>query len=195
MGGRRRAAALLVAGLLVLGVACGKVPGGSPDTLGFLERYEELEPGGEGRARLLFIDPAADFSTFEAILIEPVVGWGGGAEAVGLARHFDVRLREELAQEFAIVAAAQPGTLRLRAVVALKTPSLLAVEVELLDASSGSRVVAAVDEQAVSSSGHERSQARREAELSRWAALIRARLAAFRSFDAAHQAGDAEAAR
>ena len=70
----------------------------------------------------------------------------------------------------------------------MKTSSLLGVEVEILDAVSGVRLVAAVDERSVSGVDHERARAQQEAELARWAGLIRTRLAAFRSFDAAHRA-------
>ncbi len=101
---------------------------------------------------------------------------------------------DQLATEFDVVEAPRPGTLRLRCAVAMKTPSLLGVEVEILDAASGARLVAAVDERPVSGVDHERARAQQEAELARWASVIRTRLAAFRSFDAARRArGEDEA--
>ncbi len=189
---RLRLAAVGVA-LAMLGLACaGFEPSTSSQptpvqTLGFLERYDELAPGRAGQARLIFSDSAVDFSRIERMIIDPVVAWHGREHEEHLARSFGVALREQLATEFDLVESPQAGTLRLRSALAMKTPSLLGIEVELLDATSGTRVVAAVDERPVSGVDHERARAQREAELRRWAGVIRSRLAAFRSFDAAQR--------
>ena len=182
---------LALAGTLsIVGLACaGSVPSPGPvQTLGFLENYDQLAPGRGDQARLIFIDFAADFSRYERVIVDRVVAWHGGAQEKRLAQSFDAALREQLATEYDVVEAASPGTLRLRCAVAMKTPSLLGVEVEILDAVSGARLVAAVDERKVSGVDHERARAQQAAELARWAGLIRTRLAAFRSFDAAHRA-------
>jgi len=176
--------------LSIVGLACAG-SGPSPatlQTLGFLEDYEQLAPGRGDQARLIFIDFAADFSLYEQVIVDRVVAWQGGAQEKRLAARFDAALREQLATEFDVVEASGPGTLRLRCAVAMKTSSLLGVEVEILDAVSGARLVAAVDERSVSGVDHERARAQQEAELARWAGVIRTRLAAFRSFDAAHRA-------
>ncbi len=182
--------------LSILGLACAG-SGPSPatlQTLGFLEDYDQLAPGRAGQARLLFIDYAADFSPYERVIVDRVVAWQGGTQEKRLAGSFESALREQLATEFDVVEAPGPGTLRLRCAVAMKTSSLLGVEVEILDAISGARLVAAVDERSVSGVDHERARAQQEAELARWAGVIRTRLAAFRSFDAAHRArGEDEA--
>ncbi len=182
--------------LSILGLACAG-SGPSPatlQTLGFLEDYDQLAPGRAGQARLLFIDYAADFSPYERVIVDRVVAWQGGTQEKRLAGSFEAALREQLATEFDVVEAPEPGTLRLRCAVAMKTSSLLGVEVEILDAISGARLVAAVDERYVSGVDHERARAQQEAELARWAGVIRTRLAAFRSFDAAHRArGEDEA--
>ena len=133
----------------------------------------------------VFLSPLLDVGP-KAIQVSGVQRKGGEPEE-HLARSFDAALREELATEFDLVETAQGGTLRLRSAVAMKTPSLLGIEVELLDAVSGKRVVAAVDERPVSGVDHERARAQRDAELARWAGVIRTRLAAFRSFDAAQR--------
>jgi hypothetical protein len=167
-------------------------PQAEVQTLGFLETYEELAPGRTGQARLLFIDFEADFSGYERMIVAPVVAWEGGDREKRLAGAFDAALREQLATEFDLVDTAQAGTLRLRSAVAMKTPSLLGIEVEVLDTASGTRLVAAVDERPVSGVDHERAQAQRDAELARWAGIIRTRLAALRSFDAAQRARSEE---
>lgn len=184
--------------VIAIAVACLACAGSEPrsatvQTLGFLEGYDQLERGGPDQARLVFIDLGADFSVYERMIVDRVVAWHKAPQEERLALSFDAALREQLATEFDLVEAPQPGTLRLRSALAMKTSSLLGVEVELLDAVSGARLIAAVDERPVSGADHERARARQEAELLRWAGVIRTRLAAFRSFDSAQRArGDEE---
>ena len=150
--------------LSIVGLACVS-SGPSPDTvqtLGFLENYDQLKPGRADQARLLFIDTAADFSPYERVIVDSVVAWKGGEQEKHLAGSFDAALREQLATEFEVVQAPGPGTLRLRCAVAMKTPSLLGVEVEILDTASGARLVAAVDERPVSGVDHERARAQQD---------------------------------
>ncbi len=179
----------------IAGLACaGSAPrSATVQTLGFLEDYDQLARGGPDQARLLFIDHAADFSAYERMIVDRVVAWHNSSQEERLALSFDAALREQLATEFDLVEAPRPGTLRLRSALVMKTSSLLGIEVELLDAVSGARLVAAVDERPVSGADHERARAQQEAELARWAGVIRTRLAAFRSFDSAQRArGDEE---
>jgi hypothetical protein len=178
---------------LVVGCAGPRPQSATVQIMGFLADYDQLEPGAEGRARLVFIDGEADFSAYERIIVDPVVAWQHTAREERLAVSFDAALRDQLATEFDLVKTPQPGSLRLRSALAMKTPTLLGVEVELLDAVSGARLIAAVDEHPVSGVDHERARSQQEAELARWAGVIRTRLAAFRSFDAAQRArGDDE---
>ncbi len=72
--------------------------------------------------------------------------------------------------------------MRLRAAVALTGDSRLSVEVEILDATSGERLIAAVDERRVAGARSEAASA----DLDAWADVIRERLSSFRRFDAAH---------
>ena len=113
----------------IVGIACAtSEPATDPgETLGFLENYEQLAPGRAHEARLLFIDDEADFSTYERAIVDPVIAWHGGEQEEGLARVLDGALREELAAEFDLVEAPQPGTLRLRSALAMKSSSLLAI--------------------------------------------------------------------
>jgi hypothetical protein len=176
--------------LVMTALACASTDGPShtQQTLGFLESYDQLEPGRAGQARLIFIDADADFSGYQRMIVDPVVALGEGEQEPGLAQDFDAALREHLATEFELVDAAAPGTLRLRAGLAMKTSVVLGVEVEILDAVSGARLIAAVDDRRVSRVEHGRARTRLEIELKRWAGLIRTRLAAFRDFDAAQRA-------
>jgi len=184
-------------GLAVVGLACASPPAVTPpvQTMGFLDGYSQLEPGRADQARLIFIDYAVDFSVYQRVVVDRVVAWRGGETEERLAESFDTALRDELATEFKLVDGPQAGTLRLRAAVALNSPSVLGIEVELLDAVSGARVAAAVDERTIPSVDHERARVQQNAELVSWAGVVRTRLAALRSFDAAQRARSREEAR
>ena len=107
-----------------------------------------------------------------------------------LASDLHDSMRRELAEEFDVVESAAPGTLRLRlALIEVErsnAPServligTVHIEVEILDASSGERVLAAAD-----SRGHPEPVDVAEA-FDEWAGLLLARLAAFRAFDAVY---------
>jgi hypothetical protein len=173
---------------LVFASACSS-SGPGVQTLGFLDDYSLLAPGREGQASLIYIDAEADFSIYSGILIEPVVAWAGpGGEVAGstrnLAGDLGVALRRELAREFEIFEQPRAGTLRLRTALAPAAGSHLVLEVELLDATSGQRVVAAVDQRKIDA-GDSATQT------NAWAILIRNRLASFRQFDAAARAREA----
>jgi len=177
--------------LLVLASACAS-HGPEIQTLGFLADYEQLSPGREGQASLIYIDGEADFSAYSEILIEPVVAWPGpdGQPAVSaqeLAANLDEDLRRELAREFDLVDQSGAGALQLRTALASEADSHLILEVELLDSESGQRLVAAVDHRKLKTVG---SASQTDA----WAALIRDRLASFRQFDSAWRAREAETA-
>jgi len=185
-----------VSAALVMAVASACTSSG-PDiqTLGFLDDYTQLAPGREGQASLIYIDGEADFSIYSAILIEPVVAvaWGGAggepAEATrARAKELDAGLRRELAREFELVDQPRAGALKLRAALASRGDSHLVLEVELLDATSGARVVAAVDQRAIEATGEHVSSAN---PIDHWPILIRNRLATFRQFDAAARAREA----
>jgi hypothetical protein len=178
--------------LLVLVSACAS-HGPEPQTLGFLDNYEELSPGRKGQASLIYIDGEADFSIYSAILIEPVVAWPGSPDQPAVvtrerATNLDEALRRELTLEFDLVQQPGLGALQLRAALASTKGSYLILEVELLDGVSGQRLVAAVDRQKLESTD---SSSQTDA----WAVLIRNRLASFRQFDAAWRTREAGGAR
>ena len=53
----------------------GRSPDLEPTDSGFLQNYSQLKPGRGDQAQLVFIDPNADFSPYEKVLIDPVVVW------------------------------------------------------------------------------------------------------------------------
>jgi hypothetical protein len=167
---------------LALATACAS-SGRHVKTLGFLDDYAQLSPGRAGQASLIYIDAEADFSTFSAIVVDPVAAWAEpGSEPTAidrkLAQDLGESMRRELAREFELVDQTRAGALRLRSALASDEDSHLTLEVELLDGGNGQRLIAAVDRRELETSGT-------PSQTDAWAVLIRNRLASFRQFDAA----------
>ena len=161
---------------------------------GFLGDYSALRPGREGRARLVYLDTAADFSGYERVIIEPAVVWTSdearfagvpAKQRDALAREFEAELARAFAAEFTVTEAADgPGTLRVRnALTAAVAPSesddpsqlqYIEVELELRDAATNERLAAAVDSKQAVDAG---------TALKDWAERVAVRVAALRDFD------------
>jgi len=193
--------------LLALAAGCGpseRTPAAEPS--GFLGDYSQLRPGRADQAQLVYINPQADFSPYENVIVDPVVVWEGRGsdfsdvspeELQSLARDLGTAMREQLGFEFQVVEQPEPGTLRIRsAIVGAKRSSAgsgsafegsVGIELEVLDANSSERLVAVAD-----SRGHEGEQSGlssagtdARAAFDDWAGRARDRLSAFRRFDAA----------
>jgi hypothetical protein len=171
---------------------------------GFLGDYSQLQEGRGDQAQLIYIDEEADFSGYERVLIDPVVVWSGAEgpasdvsaeELQRLARHLGAALREQLQLEFDLVENPSPGTLRLRSAITSVRTAGASVELEVLDAASGKRLVAVADAQG----GRARDAAgagewaNAEEAFDYWAQRARDRLAMFRDFDAAEATHEAVA--
>lgn len=195
-------------GLLLL-LGCSRGGSGHPDTSfgpsGFLGDYSELRPGGGGRARLVYLDPAVDFSPYERVIVEPVVVWKSEeerfagispAQREALAREFQAELERAFAQEFTIAGGDPgPGTLRVRNALtaAIAAPGssdaerlqYIEVELELLDAVTHQRLAAAVDSTGAkpSSAAGAPTLLEAKAAFAEWADRVTARVAALRDVD------------
>lgn len=179
---------------------CGddsKEPSVAPS--GFLGDYSQLAPGREGQARLIYINPEADFSLYDKIMIQPVALWDPERSAAVATptpdqRRFVERLQSaltvQLGQDFQLVDEAQPGTLSLRTAITRAEGASAGIEVELVDVMSRTRLVGAVDDQEVAPTVDADTTDPLGETFDRWAALIRMRLVAFRNFDAAQKAID-----
>ena len=185
-------------GSLAALAACAGTGGVEPS--GFLDDYTQLKPGRADQAQLVYIDPEADFSPYEKVLIDPVVVWertagsdASGEELRSLADDLGAALREQLELEFELVESPEPGTLRIRTAITRVRESGASVELEVLDAVSGQRLVAVADARggASGTSGTAGDWANARQAFAFWAERARIRLAAFRSFDASEAAHDA----
>ncbi len=207
-------AVALLALLLSPQAGCGSAdqtpPGGSA---GFLGDTSQLRPGRGDQAQLVYIDPEADFSPYLNVIVDPVVVWRGkGSDFSGvtpedldsLARDLESSMREQLAHEFQVLDEPATGTLRLRiALVEVKRsggssgPHLwgsVALELEILDAVSGRRLVAVADSRGEGAEQGDSADAGTDvrAAFDEWARRSRDRLSTFRDFDAAYAGGAAK---
>ena len=196
MGVPRRWCIGLAVALLTL-AGCGKSDDPSAvRTSGFLGSYSELTKGRAGQARLIYINPEADFSDYRAIIVDPVVVWGLGASAPEeaptpklkrAAEYFHAALRKRIQNDFELVDAPEAGALRLRLAIVDTRDSRVAIEAELLDAVSRTRLIAAVDDTDAEASDAGVDGGAEEAAFDRWADVVAARLVALRDFDAAQK--------
>ncbi len=191
---------LAVLATLVALSACGSAPP-AVETSGFLGDYSQLEKGRGDQAQLVYINPGANFARYDRILLDPVVVWTGEQAATSdasaedlqaLADSLGAALREQLQLEFELVESPGPGTLRLRSALTAVRESGASIEIEILDAASGERLVAVADARgdADEAGGGKRKWANAHEAFDYWANRARARLAAFRRFDAAEAAHD-----
>ena len=191
---------LAVLATLVALSACGSDPP-AIETRGFLGDYSQLEKGRGDQAQLVYINPEAHFARYDKILLDPVVVWSGEQAATSdasedelqdLADYLGAALREQLQLEFELVESPGPGTMRLRSAITAVRESDASIEVEILDAVSGERLVAVADARGEADEGGdgERRWANAHEAFDYWASRARARLAAFRRFDAAEAAHD-----
>ena len=180
---------------LIAAAGCAD-PAKAPSS-GFLGDYSQLRPGRGDQAQLVYVDVEADFSGYTKILVDRPVVWHGrdGAasqvnpeELARMADYLGEALRAQLASEFEVVERPESGTLQIRSAITGATESSISVEVEVLDALSQRRLIAAVDTRG---SIRERDWGDVRKTLDFWAGRVRERLAAFRRFDATESAFEA----
>jgi hypothetical protein len=128
--------ALLAAVLLLAGCAATRQPRGEVKPSGFLADYARLEAGADGQAKLRWVDPAADFSRYQAVLVDSVALWSGPGlaklapeEKRALVDHAYTALVTALAKSFRIATVPGRDTLRIRAAITEATGSSVAPDV------------------------------------------------------------------
>jgi hypothetical protein len=135
-------AASLACGVLALALAPGcagsRQPRGEAEESGFLRDYSQLQPGGEGRAKLVYFAPDAKLGGYDAVLVDAVTLWPG-AEAnleklskedqQALADGMYASLVKALGQDYRIVQTPGPTVLRVRAALSEAEPSNVPLDV------------------------------------------------------------------
>jgi hypothetical protein len=108
-------------------------------TSGFLGDYSQLQPGGKDQALLVYINPNARWSQYNAVMIDPItLGLGtdttvSDADQQTLSSYYYHALEQDLTQQnYTIVDKPGPGVLRLRVALtdaSKATPGLRTVSV------------------------------------------------------------------
>jgi hypothetical protein len=118
---------LVVAALLTVATLTGCVvhtpPPAPKDWSGFLDDYSRLRLGDSGDLPFVYRNPKANWTGYDAVLIEPVALWRSGkhaldpipeADLLHLVAHFEHAVRARLGKGFRVVREPGPRTLRLR---------------------------------------------------------------------------------
>jgi Protein of unknown function (DUF3313) len=133
-------------------------PDQDPQAAGFLVDYRGFEQVEDSHA-LVYAAPGLDLSGYQALVLEPIGVWPEDASQQdarrGFARRLEDAVRAALGKRFRLVDDPQPGALRVRAAIteadsgAIVTQQSFfrgraSVEVEVVDARSGERLLAGV---------------------------------------------------
>lgn len=89
-----------------------------------------MRPGPEGSAMSYYVNPAADWSRYSRLMLDPITSWDGldpdrvsPEDQIVLCDYMDEVLRRHLAQQFMIVNQPGPGVLRLKIVIVARGES------------------------------------------------------------------------
>jgi len=104
---------------------------------GFLHDYSKLQPGGPGRALLVYRAPDANVRGYDKVLLDPVTIWrvpvvGDTVSRADLQRLADLlygSLMTRLRTYYVMVSTPGPKTLRIRAALTEATPSSTTMDV------------------------------------------------------------------
>jgi hypothetical protein len=109
-----------------------------PAFSGFLGYYGRLQPGGPGQALYRYVNPSANWSQYNAIIVEPISFWDSEDSSVSpeeqqlLCSYFTNQVKQDLVKYFSVVDQAGPGVMRLQAALtnaSAATPVLRTVSV------------------------------------------------------------------
>jgi len=104
----------------------------------FGQDYSLLQPGKEGQAAMVYVNPSAQWSQYNKIMLEPVEFWDSPDSGVSpsdqhmLTAYFYNTLKENLQKDFTLVDQGGPGVLNLQVALvsaSAATPGLRSVSV------------------------------------------------------------------
>ena len=105
------------------------------ETSGFLRDYSILQPGKEGEALLVYKNPQADFSMYQAVYVEPVLVLMSknssvpGEELNRLAGDLRAKVIWKLKEDFLVVPKLVPGALRIELALTEAEPSDVGMDI------------------------------------------------------------------
>ena len=118
-----RTRALLFLALIAVACATARHPRPSEDMSGFLDDYSRLREGGPNEVALVYRNPAAHWTSYDKVLLEPATLWRSGRgsltpvpedELLRLVADFQGAVRKRLGEGFTLVDKPEPGVLLIR---------------------------------------------------------------------------------
>ena len=120
---------LIAVSVLLLSIGCattGQVR--SVKTSGFLGDYSQLHPGKGDQAKLVYLDPTADFGRYHQVITDPVQLWAAQDETTALGKlsrqdqqllvdYLYTSLHDALEKDYLIAKEPGPDTLRIRCAI------------------------------------------------------------------------------
>lgn len=112
--------------ILTLALGCGATRQADPgEGKGFLDDYSKLEKGQQGEANLRWINPKANFTRYDKVIIDPVTFWRGSDAKAGLsaeqrqalANYFHATAHKEVSKYFSVVQNPVEGAMRVTAAI------------------------------------------------------------------------------
>jgi Protein of unknown function (DUF3313) len=106
--------------------ACATQQSRKTSTTTFLGDYSMLKEGGDGRALLYYINPAADFKAYKTIMMDPVRLYASGKHEMDkltpedrqrILNYADAALRKQLGVDYKLVSTPGPGVMRVRVAI------------------------------------------------------------------------------
>lgn len=113
----------LVALLLLVAACAARRPRTPADMSGFLDDYSLLRPGTTGEVAMVYRNPKAEWTSYQAVLLEPVTLWRSGRKSLDAVPEEDLlrlvddlegAVRRRLGEGFRMVDAPGPGVMRIR---------------------------------------------------------------------------------
>ena len=131
--------ALVLLLLFALSCAGTRQTRGKPAESGFLSDYSKLQPGGDDRAQLLYIEPGLDLSSYRALRLEPVKLYAAAEDSElaelsredqqMLADRLHTALVDALSKDWAMTEQAGPGVLVVRGALTEADASQVALDI------------------------------------------------------------------
>jgi len=116
--------ALLLMGLIIMAGGCAKTQQvKSVEISGFLGDYTQLQEGKGDLALLHYVNPKADFSAYDKIILDSVTIWAGEDSDLGnipkedldnIAHHLYSAVKKQIEGDYRIVDEPGEGTMRIR---------------------------------------------------------------------------------
>lgn len=105
------------------------------ETSGFLGDYSMLKEGEKGEAQLVYINPDADFTAYDKVIVDPVLTMCSmdskvpREELYNLASHLHYKIIDRLNEDYEIVQTPGPGIMRISAALTEAKKSKVGLDV------------------------------------------------------------------